>query len=279
MVNLRRKLAILPMAACVCWAVALIARIFSPWPLGMQGLEAVTATMLVVGLLISCAARLRQHVMGHAIPDSAGISLVTAAVVFLALHQAWAMTAPSAAFERASGRMAKTVNFGVLFGVLPGPARLRLFCIVAITAATEVHSAQAYRVLGLEPPAVAPESVVSFLTTCTVSYLSTAALDLASQFENAMGDLRQMVDARSLAASRPVDARVDHAWREGPLVKIHLASAQVHDTVSPSPGPCHCAPVTVPLSLCPCHCARITLPLSLCPRWVGLHTPNQDKGG
>lgn len=247
LVKLRWKMALLPMFACACWTVALIPRTLSHGPFSVHSQEALTVCAMMLGLMLSCAARLRQRCLGHAIPDCAGISLVTAGIVFFVLNKAWAMTATTAAFERASQMGTKIANFGVLFWVLPGPAKLRLVCIAVITLADAFMLAQMDRALGIEPPAVPPEPLIFLLTACAVSYLSSAALHHVSQFEAAMGDLRQLVDARSLDASRLVDARVHQAWREGPLARIHLLAAQVRATSC-----LHCA-IAAMAPACPRH--------------------------
>jgi hypothetical protein len=164
------------------------------------------------------------------------------------------MTATAAAFERAGEMGTKIATFGILFGVLPGPTRLRLLCIASISAADNVLLSSIERALGLTPPVIAPEPLVFLLTACTVSYLSSAALHRVSQFEAAMGDLRQLVDARSPNASRSVDARVHKAWREGPLARIHLMAAQVHIAMPPL-CPRHHAPAMSP----PCRVHAPTL--------------------
>jgi hypothetical protein len=233
-VDVRRKLAFIPAIMSVCGAATFIARFFSSGIYAMPPTEFGMVSLGIVSLQLSAAIRLRQPVFGRPVSLYMGAPLFALIGTLFLVYRGWRIhhTPALAHLSLASRFGFKSANHGISLGILPSPPGLWVWSIGAVALSAwllVLHSADA-----LDQPAT-PSTVLHSLHVpalvtagaCSSRYLSSTALRRAEQFEEVLGDLRQLLAARSTGGIRRLDACVERAWREGPLARIHLMAAQV----------------------------------------------------
>mmetsp|Transcript_8619 Transcript_8619/g.27747 ORF Transcript_8619/g.27747 Transcript_8619/m.27747 type:complete len:766 (+) Transcript_8619:34-2331(+) len=240
LVDLRRKLALIPAIMAVCGMVYFGTRFYASGIYAIPAMEMGIIAIGIVSLLLSAAIRLRQSIFGYSVSMYMAGPLFTLASMLLFLCRAWRIhndvtlaevyLAPRVGF--------KVMTHGIVLGILPSPPHLWSLCTSATALGLWLLVVYSANALGQPMPLhkIMLSLHVLGLTAagaCSSLCLSSTALRRAKQFEEVLGDLRNLLVAHSAGRNRHLDAVVAQAWRDGPLARIHLSAAQVAVVVVP----------------------------------------------